>query len=314
VSIQTHHAAVARLFSRHQLGAVRSVEALAGGQLNTALRVNGRYVLRCREAARSTGSLEREAVLLGRLEGQLPTARVVAYGLDELLGEYLLQSWVPGRSLLAAWIDNPDVPTREWWLEQWIEALRVIHQQRFPKPGELPRGELKEHATWRGYIEGRVRKRLDLLLRVPAMERELLLVAERYLRRHAGALEDGPFCLIHRDLHFANVLVEGPHLAAILDFELAESGPPDYELDTIYRFLRYPSHFAEPGVASRLSPARFASVWGRLKRGYPELFNVRHLRQRLCLYALGQWGGGAAADPVLRRIRDIFDGQYGPEP
>lgn len=39
-------------------------------------------------------------------------------------------------------------------------------------------------------------------------------------------------------------------------------------------------------MAQGLTPARFASVWIRLKRGYPELFNVGYLRERLCLYAL----------------------------
>jgi aminoglycoside phosphotransferase (APT) family kinase protein len=282
-------------------------------------------VLRFREPARSTGSLKREAAVLARLKGRVRAPEVVASGLDDLLGEYLIQTWVPGRSMLSAWLETPDATTREWWLVQWTAALRAIHEERFTKPGELPNGELKPSPTWRGYIEGRIRKRLDLLMRVPTMDRELILAAERYLRRHSGVLEDGPCCLIHRDLHFANVLVKGPDLTGILDFELAESGPPDYELDTIYRFLRYPWLFAEPGSAARVTPGRFASVWIRLKRGYPELFQVRHLRDRLCLYALdhdlssllqaysGRWGAEPGAERALRRIAEILQGRYGPE-
>jgi len=316
---------VERLFARHGLGPVESVQPLAGGQLNNALRVNDGHVLRFREATRSTGSLKREAAVLARVKGRVKTAEVVASGLDDILGEYLILTWLPGRSLLAAWLETPDVTTREWWLAQWTASLRAIHEERFPKPGELPNGELKPYASWRSYIESRIRKRLDLLMRVPAMDRELVLAAERYLRRHAGVLDDGPCCLIHRDMHFANALVQGPHLTGILDFELAESGPPDYELDTIYRFLRYPWLFSEAGSPSRLTPARFASVWIRLKRGYPELFQARHLRDRLCLYALdhdlssliqaygGRWGGEAGAERAMRRIGEILQGKYGPE-
>ncbi|MFN3653190.1 MAG: phosphotransferase family protein [Armatimonadota bacterium] len=323
--------AVDRLFRRHKLGPVRSVERLHGGRLNTVLRVDGEWVLRYREAALSTGSLLREAAVLETLAGRLPLPEPLAHGMDDLLGEYLIERWVPGQSLLRAWLANPDVATREWWLVQWISALKAIHEVRYPRPGELVKGTLQEHASWRGYIESRIRKRLDLLMRVPGLDRGLILAVERYLRQTSGVLEDGPFCLIHRDLHFGNALVDGPHLSAVLDFELAEAGPPDYELDAIVRFLRRPAEFADaagvpPAELARVTPMRFASVWVRLRKGYPELFAVRNLRERLCLYALdhdlsclaqaysGRWGarGEAASGAALDRIAEVLQGRYGP--
>lgn len=327
----TPPSALERLFNRHGLGPVRTVERLAGGQLNTALRVNREYVLRCREAARSTGSLRREEVIIRRMEGKVPVPEVLASGLDDLLGEYSLQRWSPGQNLLRAWLENPDGATREWWLLQWTNTLRAIHEERFPHPGELlPDGGINEAPSWRAYVEGRVRRRVDRLMRVPSIDREFVLHAEKHLRRHAAVLEDGPCCLIHRDLHFANVLVDGPHLTAILDWELAEVGPPDYELDTIYRFLRYPALYAEPELAHRVTPTRFASVWIRLRRGYPELFAMPHLRERLALYALDhalssllqlynsrtphtQSMVAAQEETLLRRIGEIIRGEYGPE-
>lgn len=318
---------VDRLFARHGLGTIESVQSLTGGRLNHAVRVNQEYVLRWREPARSTGSLQREAALLARLEGRVPVPKVLASGLSEMLGEYVIQTWIPGQNLLRAWLEHPEANTREWWLREWIGAIRSIHAERFERPGSWAGGELQEAPTWRVYVERRVRKRLDLLMRVPGMDRQLILAAERFLKRLAPVLEDGRFCLIHRDLHFANVLVEGPHLSAILDFELAEVGPPDYELDTIYRFLRYPAAYAEPGFAAQVNPTRFASVWMRLRRGYPELFTVPHLRERLCLYALdhelscllqashNRWdrAGEAAVEVAVRRIGEILQGRYGPE-
>jgi aminoglycoside phosphotransferase (APT) family kinase protein len=320
-------AEVDRLFTRHGLGPVETVRALSGGRLNRAARVNTGYVLRWREPARSTGSLRREVGVLKRLAGRIPIPEVVASGLDENFGEYVIQTWIPGESLLRAWLEVPDTTTREWWLLEWITAIKAIHEERFPRPGEWCGAELQEASGWRIYIEKRIRKRLDLLMRVPGMDRELILAAERYLKRQAPVLEDGAYCLIHRDLHFGNVLVEGPHLTGILDFELAEVGPPDYELDAIYRFLRYPAAYADPAVAPRVTPARFASVWMRLRRQYPELFAARHLRERLCLYALdhdlscllqaygARWdrGGDAAVEAATLRIGEILQHRYGPE-
>lgn len=323
---------VDRLFARLNLGPVKSVERLAGGQLNSAFRINGEWVLRCREAARVTGSLKREAAIIERLAGRVPTPEVHAQGLDESLGEYLLQRWVPGQNLFEAWLTTPDVGAREWWMRQFTASLQAIHQERYPLPGDLPSGELRPASSWRAYIEGRIRKRLDQLMRVPSMDRQMILAAEKYLRRMSPVLEDGPFCLIHRDLHFGNILVEGPKLTAILDFELAEVGPPDYELDTIYRFLHSPATFAADERCAGATPARFASVWARLKRGYPELFAARHLRERLSLYALDRdlsllqqlsvgnglaWrsneGAEAAVAATVRHVADILQDRYGPE-
>ena len=323
---------IERLFGRLNLGPLKTLERLTGGQLNAAYRINGEWVLRCRESHRVTGSLEREAKVIARLAGRVPAAEVHAHGLDETLGEYLLQRWVPGRNLFEAWMTTPDVSAREWWMRQLTASLQALHEERFPKPGDLPSGELRPSNSWRAYIEGRIRKRLDQLMRVPSMDREMILAAEKYLRRMSPVLEDGPFCLIHRDLHFGNVLVDGPKVTAVLDFELAEVGPPDYELDTIYRFLRDPASFAGNELCASASPVRFASVWVRLKRGYPELFAARHLRERLSLYALDRglstlqqlssgngpgWrsnaGTEAAVAATVRHVGEIMQGQYGPE-
>jgi aminoglycoside phosphotransferase (APT) family kinase protein len=307
------------------LGVVRSSEVLAGGQLNRALRINGDFVLRHRDAQLANGSLRREALLLRRLAGRIPVAEVVADGLEELLGEYLVTRWLPGTNMLAAWQEHPDMQTREWWIEQWVQTVKLLHQERFPLPGEFVDGELLEARSWRTFVETRIRKRLDRLMRTPGADRELVLAAEHYVRRNSRVLEDGPFCLIHRDLHFGNVLVDGPHLRAILDFELAEVGPPDYELDTIYRFLQSPASFGTGPGARWLTPGRFASVWFRLKKGYPEPFLVPRLRDRLALYALDHslsrllqsyhagWGGEEVRREIYRRVAEIFEGRYGPD-
>jgi hypothetical protein len=179
-----------RLFARHKLGPVERVEPLTGGRLNSVARINDVFVLRWREPTRSTGSLKREAALLERLNGRVRTPECVASGMDENLGEYLVQRWISGQNLLEAWLTNPDVTTREWWMLQWIESIKAIHAERFPRPGELPEGRLKEYPTWRNYMESRIRKRMDGLMRIPGVDRQLVLAAERYVRREAPVLED----------------------------------------------------------------------------------------------------------------------------
>lgn len=318
-------AEIGRLFARHGLGRVHRVEPLIGGVLNQVVRVNGEIVLRTRPPSQCTGSLLREAALLPELQGKAPVAPPLASGLDDILGEYLLQEALPGSTLLQAWLATPDVNYREWWLTQWTAALQAIHQVTYPAPGSLAGGRLKPAASWRAYIEGRINRRIDELMRVPGADREMLLAIGQHLRRYGRTLEDQPCVLVHRDLHFGNVLVDGPRLSAILDFELAEAGPADYELDAILRFLRSPGSYLPEESRLPVNPRRFATVWTRLARSYPELFRVNHLRERLALYALDhalsclvqahacRWRGGirqvqAAVDVVAEVLR----GDYGP--
>jgi hypothetical protein len=93
----------------------------------------------------------------------------------------------------------------------------------------------------------------------------------------------------------------------VLDFEAALAAPPDYELDQLARFLRWPSLFLTetPGITA----AAFRGVWSGLRRLYPELFQAPALPTRLALYSL-EYDLAALRDcltgvwdrPVLRHV------------
>lgn len=319
-------AEISRLFARHRLGPVDEVAAVSGGRLNQVLRVNETLILRCRPPSIATGSLAREAAVLDILNGSVRTARVIASGLDDIVGEYIIQENVPGRTLLDAWLATPDVNYREWWLTQWIAAIQAIHEHALPGPGEFCGGSLKPATTWRSYVEGRIRTRVDALLRLPGADRPMLSAVEQHVRKHGRCLYDQPAVLIHRDIHFGNVMVDGADLTAVLDFELAEAGPVDYELDAIYRFLLQPWCYVPDGKAASITSRRFATVWPRLRRAYPAPFQTPQLRVRLGMYALdhalssmlqaysGRWRGGAPlAESAAGSVAAVLSGRYGPD-
>jgi aminoglycoside phosphotransferase (APT) family kinase protein len=276
---------VARVWTRHGLGPVHRVERLAGGQINAAYRVNGAWVLRVRPAGRDGAAFRKERALLERLRGQAPVPEVVA--LDEsgaaLSAAYMICRWAPGEPLARVWL-AAEPRRREWLLRQLGELLRALHAVRFPACGELTGGELCPAAGWRDYLEARLRRRLGIVRALPGAPLGLLDAVEAFARRAAPALESGAACLVHRDLHFGNLLVEGDRITALLDFEAALAAPPDYELDQLARFLRWPALFLTdlPGVEA----SAFRGVWSGLRRAYPELFQAPRLPERLALYAL----------------------------
>ena len=276
---------VERVFARHGLGAVRAVGRLPGGQINAAYRVNGDMVLRVRPVGKDGAAFRKERALFERLRGQVPVPEVVA--LDEsgeaLPAAYLICRRAPGESLSRVWL-NAGARQRAWLLGQLAELLRAVHQVDFPACGDLPGGELQPAASWRDYLAARLRRRLEIVRALPGAPGDLLDAVEVFQRHAAPALAAGSARLVHRDLHFGNILAEENRITALLDFEAAVAAPPDYELDQLARFLRWPRLFLTemPGVAA----AAFRGVWPGLRGAYPELFQAPQLETRLAVYAL----------------------------
>jgi aminoglycoside phosphotransferase (APT) family kinase protein len=168
--------------------------------------------------------------------------------------------------------------------------LRGLHEVEFPACGDLTGGELRPAESWRSYLGARLRRRLALVRALPGAPRTLLDAVEAFHRNESHALDEGAARLVHRDLHFGNALVEGDRITALLDFEAAVAAPPEYELDQLVRFLRWPQMFLTDMPA--VDAGAFRDVWSGLRGAYPELFHARQLGTRLALYALEYELGG----------------------
>ncbi|KQW16932.1 aminoglycoside phosphotransferase family protein [Streptomyces sp. Root369] len=71
---------------------------------------------------------------------------------------------------------------------------------------------------------------------------ELGLTGESFalLRKNVSGLRDRPFCLLHADLHRANLIIDGNGELWAIDWELAMFGDPLYDLATHLYLMRYP--------------------------------------------------------------------------
>jgi aminoglycoside phosphotransferase (APT) family kinase protein len=317
-----------RILEAHGLGPLRRVAPLAGGQINAAWLLNGEYVLRLRPAEKSGSAFQTEAELCARLAERVPVPQVLAVDLSRAVvdADYMLARRLPGVSLTRAWLRVAPAQ-RERLIDAFAGAMRELHAERFPAPGSFAAGELQPAASWQNYFAARFERRLAIVRRFASADRGLLAAIDARWRQSGSALnppgEPPDACLVHRDIHFGNVLVEGDRITGILDFEAAVAGPPDYELDQLGRFVRYPQLFVEPELAGAVSRAAFAEVWPLLRRHYPELFAVPRLADRLALYSLeydlaalrdcyaGLWGP-AALDHVVDRVAAALEGRHMP--
>jgi aminoglycoside phosphotransferase (APT) family kinase protein len=242
-------------------------------------------VLRVRPVEKDGSSFRKEAALFARLRGRVPVPEIVV--LDEsgelLPAAYMICRRVPGETLARVWL-QAGPRQRVWLMGQLAELLRGLHEVEFPACGDLPGGELRPAESWRDYLNARLRRRLAIVRALPGAPRALLDAVEAFYQTESAALAAGAARLVHRDLHFGNILVEGDRITGVLDFEAALAAPPDYELDQIARFLNGPGVFLTDMPA--VTAEAFRGVWSGLREAYPELFHTPQLGTRLAVYAL----------------------------
>lgn len=275
---------VARILARHGLGRV-SVEPLPGGQINASYLVDGHYVLRMNLRPEEHGKLAREQRVLAMLRDLAPVPETIAYDGSGMIipHEYVIQTYVPGESLLARW-GKADAEERAGYLRQLAGYLRRMHGIRlggFGDPTNPRHGE-----SWAALHARRAAHALQVAREAGNAQPALLDRAAKALSRDCTALVGGYPSLTHGDLHFGNIHVREGAITGILDFERAWAAAPDWDLDQLLRFVHYPHLFANAGLEEAVHPSQFARVIPALRTAYPELFAVPGLIARLRVYAL----------------------------
>jgi serine/threonine protein kinase len=259
----------------------QTIQVLSGGQVNAVFLVDGKQILRIGAREDAGPRLEREAILLQNLAGQLPVAKVLAFGQEQGFF-YQVQQFMPGQKLYAIW-KNFSAEEQETIAAQLAAALKILHSTQFPNFGE-GRQDSQRYATWIDYLTDKFQQTVaeihDLNIRmVPGF----IEMAVNYFEEHKHVLQAGVPTLVHSDMTLVNILADNGKVSAILDFEFALQAPADYELLAIEAFCLYPNDWAEAGNEV-FCTADFANLIPLIRKHYPELFEIRHLRERLNVY------------------------------
>lgn len=222
-------------------GPLADIELIAGGTQNVLMRFrrgDRTYVLRrppIHKRANSDETMRREARVLAALAGSaVPHPGLIAAEPDtDVLGaSFYLMEPIDG---FNATVEVPE-PHRSDPAIQWQMGLSMadaIAELGSIEPAAVGLSDLGRAAGWLERQVPRWRKQLDSYLEVDGYDEiEVDGVDEvgEWLEAHRPkTMQAG---LIHGDFHFANVLVayDGPHLAAVVDWELATTGDPLLDL------------------------------------------------------------------------------------
>jgi thiamine kinase-like enzyme len=149
---------------------------------------------------------------------------------------------------------------------------------------------------------------LDWLDEQPGMNRDLAGRVRARIGELRPLVSDAEFedgVVVHGDASFANVLWHRGRLVALLDLEWARLGPPDLEFATVNGD---DADIHARGFSSAVSASDLPLLtW--LRDGYHELFERRHLTERVWLYdicfRIRQMCAWGRLDP--RSLQDLAD-------
>ena len=226
--------------------------------------------------------LARESELLDRLRAFLPVPEVLDCGGDDRLS-WSLTAGMPGTAYEHLCV-QPAPPGLRDLAREVAGLLRALHF--WPVPREL--AEL----LWRSGADPDPLRRAgaELVLlppssalglvplagQLPFVDHGVLDAAAERLRELGSLMMPYGEVLLHGDFYLGNVLVQGDHVSALIDFEFSRMGPRDLELISVVRALD-----AESRLGLRRPPLL---AW--LAEDYPELFGTADTDRRLWLYAL----------------------------
>ena len=230
--------------------------------------------------------LRREADLARILPAAVRYPRVIAYG-GEIGADWLILERVPGRPLSRCWPDL-DLDQRRAAIAELAVMLRAVHQTKILERNEVREApQLLDRARTGREAVARLLDALAELATFDHVDARIIEHLAQLVRETAHFLD--PFdvpTLVHGDLTFENMLWDGEHVTALLDFEWARTGPPDLDLDILLRFVAYPQLHVAEDYEDRTHAADYAEVPWWLAEDYPELFEIPNELERMRIYGI----------------------------
>ncbi len=262
---------------------IRTLRELEGGKWGNKFLIDDDLIVKLNP--NDSDEFSKENFILSRFQ-TLPVPRLIKYDNSRTLipEEYIIESRLEGTNLSLVWPDMNE-EEREGIFKDLIRILKQFHKTRFDFYGDFV-DKSKRYAKWSDFIEDRynTNKRLAREMKI-LDEKDFSIIHDFYLQNKEYLTSEIRPCFCHGDVHFNNILVAGGKITGILDFDLSQAAPLDYEFDLPICFFRQPTFFLDDKLNNRYTkPLKKCEIW--LRKYYPSLFEISHIKERLGLYSV----------------------------
>lgn len=257
---------------------------------------------------RRGGALGRSGAALDALAGVVAVPQLVYQNLARSTPPYQVQisTLLPGVTLEDAW-PTLDTTTRRSLVQQLGALMAAMHDVCGGRVTAL--AALDGPTSWAARCRAELAARLERARRSPLVNAAALKRVAAYVERHEHLLDLPPLCLVHTDIHFGNVLVDGNTVTGLIDFELAEIGGRDRDA---YMLIGDSVGHMMSGGSDNLDENATLQAVRWLQDAYPALYATPGFAQRQLLYLMLEPEGwnNSSIDPMAAGWIRALDGGW----
>jgi aminoglycoside phosphotransferase (APT) family kinase protein len=257
--------------------------------------------------AQSAHDVAREARIVSNLaDSGIPVPRVIGTGTTPGGAGFFVMERVPGAPLESDH-DAAEL-TPEHRNELGLEVIRTLARLHTLDPGSVGLSDLGAK-TPVSYLERQIRRLSATWDRVGLASNHDVIWLQGRNRLAAGLpATPPPVVLMHGDFRLSNLLVKGPRITAVLDWELCTLGDPLADLAWLLDDWRQP----EDEAISMPSPTRAGGFPGRATMVEEYCRETGFSVDRISYYrGFSQWRAATLLQGVLVRRRSGVLGTHG---
>jgi aminoglycoside phosphotransferase len=274
------------IFEKQNLGNIFTVEKIPIGYVNKVYSINNKFILKICSDSTNEPFFMKEVYFYKKFEGKIKTPKIIHVDTSKSLVKhfFMIYEKLKGDTLYSTW-RFLETQERRKIIKELSETLSIIHHTPFNDFIEDFNVETK--INWCEKILKNIEFSLSIVEKKKAIPSDFIEEIRNFVKKNEFSLKEQTIGLIHKDVHFDNLLVDNYSLSGIIDLERVELGSIDYELDSIARMVSNPCYsMSLENDRKEVNKKDYVSLMVWVKEFYPDLFQFEHLEIRLSLYSI----------------------------
>lgn len=270
------------IFDSYALGKVENFFRNSAWFINKVYTINNSLILKI-YTSEDPLALEKETYCYTKFKDLLPVPELLVSDGSKTFCPYsfLIASKLPGKNLYSVWHLLNDLERKEM-IKQLCVFLKRVHQ--LPYDDFMTKFPSSYDGEWGKQIISKIEASLNLCLKKSSIPQTLATDIGHFLKIHQDKLVKQNIWLVHRDIHFDNILVEKWNITGMIDFERIIVGSCDFILSMIKRMSLFPTKYMSEADEPYAKKEDYARLLEWFEAYYPELFDFEELAIRLACY------------------------------
>jgi len=276
---------IEKIFQEHDLGKIISIKKIEIGFTNEVFLINDKLMLKVCEDKSNEEQFEQEVFFYNFFKKQIHVPEIKIFDKSRSIYSrfFTIYPKIEGDNLYSKWhlFSNEE---RKTIIKQLCDILKIINNASVEK--FITAHKIKFIKNWHDKIIDQIQSSLIKIEQKKLLSDELLKVIKKFVTENHHVLKEQEMALVYWDAHFDNILVKGPKIVGLLDFERTELASIDFILDILKRMTEYPKKYMSAASEKYARKEDYVHLLDWFREFYPELFDFKDLDTRLDLYSI----------------------------